>query len=204
LCPRVAIFLLLSIVAAVVLLGAFGVSERNLRLLGVAYELLGVGAVAMGVRDIRKLFNRPSVLESIRIWLNDRPHLKTEVKIISGSVHMSLGGVSAVAQATLKVAPDATTEVRVAALERNLEALAGAVGDLRAKQGQDALRQEAALTNETRQREQGDVETKRLLEIAMAGGLALETCGVVWLVLGVIMTNATPESLSLLRFVGLA
>jgi hypothetical protein len=180
-------------------------ADPVLRYCGLAFQLLGILTVVSGLRDKRRLFNRPSLLENIRRWLDRRPRwgAKPQTILAAGIGSISLLG-------SLKVSvwrgtpADASIDARLAALEANLATLRTEQAES-AKEFQEATRK----TNETvdaerRARESAVTALRVQLEGLGAGGLHIEMMGVFWLVLGVVLATVPGEIAAALKWVGQA
>ena len=67
-------FVLLAIVGILLLAAQIPWDlEYRFRLLGMIFQLAGIGAIALGVRALRKLFNRPSYRERVSGWCKRMP-----------------------------------------------------------------------------------------------------------------------------------
>src|SRR6266568_7016525 len=72
--PRQVWFVLLAMIGILLLAARIPWDlEYRFRLLGMIFQLAGIGAVALGVRTLRKLFNRPSYRERFFGWCKRMP-----------------------------------------------------------------------------------------------------------------------------------
>src|SRR5882672_11551074 len=97
-------------------------ADSVLRYFGLAFQLLGILTVVLGLRDKRRLFNRPTLVENIRHWMNRRPRwgTKRQTFLETGTGSFSLIGGSAKFSVWRKAPANAPVEARLAALEANL------------------------------------------------------------------------------------
>lgn len=186
----VVIVVLVAIVASQL---PVSVADR-VRYCGLTFQLLGILTVVSGLRDKRRLFNRPSLVENIRRWLSRHPRWGAKPHTIfdAGTVSISLSD-SARASVWRGAPPDASVEARLAALEANLATLRTEQAET-AKEFQEATRK----TNETVDLERrawgSTVAALRVqLEGLGAGGIHVEMMGVVWLLLGVVLATVPGE-----------
>jgi len=191
----------LAAFAAAVVVVAIWVSfrahtEPAIRLAGLCLQLLGIGAVALGIRDTRRMFGKPSFLQSLRNWAASWPRFKPKVQHLSGSASLSIGS-SASATVWHGVAPDATIDQRVNALEANLKSVESR---LRSAEGTISTNERvltSKLQQESQQRVTQITELHRKVEAASTDGLRLAAAGAFWLTIGVVLSTASPELLAL-------
>lgn len=186
----------LAVVTLVAAITSFlpGEIDDRVRYCGMTLELLGVFTVASGLREKRRLFKRPSLLEHLQHWLGRRPRwgVRTQTILATGAGSISASG-SAKISVWRGVAPDATLEVRVAAIEANLETLRSELAET-AKQLQEETRNRTeALDSERHARESSVCALQTQLDTFGAGGLHLEAAGLFWLVLGVVLATTSTE-----------
>jgi hypothetical protein len=177
-------------------------AEAVLRYCGLAFELLGILTIVSGLRDKRRLFDRPSLLQTIRAWLSRRPRwgARPGTILMAGTASVSLSAGIARLSVRRGASADASIEARLAAIEANLETL-------RTEQGQIArdLEEATRKANETvaaerRARESALTAIRVQLERLGAEGIHVEMMGVVWLVLGTVLATVPGEIASALRW----
>jgi hypothetical protein len=97
------------------------------------------------------------------------------------------------------VLPNAPIEARLSALEVNIETLKEEQAET-SKELQDETRKRVeALDSERRSRESAVVELRTRVDTLGAGGLHLETAGLFWLIVGVVLGTVPVEIWSVLR-----
>ena len=176
-------------------------ADPVLRYFGLVFQLLGILTVVSGLRDKRRLFNRPSLIENIRLWINRRPRwrAKPQTILVAGIGSIPVSG-SARASMWRGVAANASVEVRLAALEANLATLRTEQAEA-AKEFQEATRKtNEALDAERRTRGSAVGSLRVQLEKLGAGGLHIEMTGVFWLVLGVVLATVPGEIAAVLKW----
>ena len=188
------LFLTLSVIFAfAVLLLLSTATESHLRLAGLLLQLLGVATVLHGISTTRKLFGHPSLLANALSWLRAFPkvHLPPITAIGAGVLEdANLFGRATVRQ---QAAPNAALADRVRVLEENFKSLDGRATDL--QQQIDEARQVvlASLSSE-RELRQRDVNTlSKKLEMSETGGMDISLMGLIWLMVGLIMSTAAQE-----------
>lgn len=156
-------------------------------------ELMGLTTVALGIRETRGLFGRPSLLHVGRAWLTRFPRFRQNVRIIAGSAAIALGGGSVSAFGTVGPAPTSTLEERVAILEKSLSQAHVLIHETHRKIDQETRQRQSDINVVKRELEDGDSKNKQLVEEAAAGGLYLETTGAFWLAFGITLATASNE-----------
>lgn len=116
-------FFAIAVVVGAVLLSLSIGTEQSLRLAGLCLQLLGIAAAAVGVRDMRRMFGKPSLLELVRNWVKAAPRLRSRSINVSLSDGIVVGASLNSIELWNCLAPDASMEVRLKALESNLETL---------------------------------------------------------------------------------
>jgi len=160
---------------------------------GTVLQILGLSTVALGLRQMRRMFDRPSVGAAILRWLRRFAAAFTGPKSISAQA--SLVGVATMTgelRVIRGVGPGATLDQRVSILEENLKLLRDEL-DTRLQ----GVRQELGTVKESIERERqerrvADEKTARKIEEVAIGGLHLEVVGLIWLFLGV-MAASIPD-----------
>jgi len=192
-----------TVVALVAVIASFlpGKLDDRIRYCGMILELLGVFTVVAGLREKRRLFKRPNILEHLRQWLGRRPRwgARTQTVIVTGTGNLSVVGGAKIS-VRQGVAPDATLETRMAAIEANLETLRSELTET-AKELNDKIRNSTeALDSERWKRESAVSALQTQLDTFGAGGLHIEAAGLFWLVLGVVLASAPTEVASILTW----
>lgn len=167
--------------------------EPRIRIAGMFLELLGLGTVAYGLRETRKLFNHPSLLKTASQWLRNFPKFKLETRIVVGAGHIKGGGATLSAVGSVSPSASASLAERVILLERGLNQANVMIHETRKMIEVESRKHDSALDTERRGRELGDEKSQRLLQEAMVGGLYLETTGVVWMLFGITLATVSNE-----------
>lgn len=170
-----------------------GVSEPEIRLTGLALQVLGIATVAWGIRETRALFGRSDIFTLARNWFRRAPVYGG--RVVSGSINVTLPGLKAHASgyASSTATLDAAIEVRVGVLEKNIKHLNNGIDETRAEIDQNSLAQSAALEQEKQERSQQDQELSAKLEATETGGLHISAMGALWLFVGVTLSTASVE-----------
>lgn len=168
--------------------------EPRLRITGMCLELLGLGTVAYGIRETRKLFNRPRLTEIARQWIGRFPKFKVETRIAIGTAHINLEGrATGTAIVTASLTASTPLEERVTFLEKRLDQANILIQETQQMVKEEFRKHTNDLETARRERELGDEKNSKLIQEAAAGGLYLETMGVLWLLCGIIFATASNE-----------
>ena len=189
--PR--LFWLMFLVAAVCLTGAFGFrTEPAYRWFGGALQVCGILTVVWTIKDTRARFGQPGYGAIVHQWLRARPRLRpTE---ISASAVISLATDTVKASAFVwHSPPDGSPERRIESIEKNLLILRDDFHAFKRETEDANQRHSQALDQERQTRTQEDEETRKMLEDAQVGGLHVATIGVLWLLIGLLLTTGSVE-----------
>lgn len=195
---RLAIFTIFVAALALATSLYYWQTEPSVRLSGLLLQILGIAAAAIGIRDTRRMFGKPSFLELVRSWLKSIPRLKPRVISLAGSSTLS-ASTSLCGHIWQCPGENPSTESRLSAAEANLVELykranaAEAAFDAYTRAAKASLREERGL------RQEADRQIHLKIEAASTDGLHLAAVGVVWLMCGVVMSTAPNELLCLVR-----
>lgn len=191
------------VVALVLVLASFLTlphSERMIRLCGLAFQLFGIVTVIEGLRGRRRLFNRPSLFESVGKWFRGRPRWtpKSQTVSVSGvGAVMFAGNVTAFGWCGAAV--NASVEDRLAALEVNAESLRK-----RQDETADELRKananlSDAVAKERDERGSALAGLRLQIDNLGAGSLHIEMMGIYWVIAGTVLATVPAELAVLLN-----
>lgn len=176
--------------------------EQGFRFAGLLYQWLGIGTVAYGLHQTRKIFQRPTILATFREWLSQVPPWKQDTRIVVGTGHLKLSGGRVRARAQINPAAGTPLEDRVRFLEEEMGRLRDASDALDDRVVEQGKRLDSAMESERKGREADDQQIRRLLEEALAGGLRIEWMGVFWLLLGVTLGTVPTDIVSVVGLQG--
>lgn len=192
---RLAGFVLLVVVLSL-FMSLSSKSPDAVRLWGLFLQLLGIAAAAIGIRDTRRMFGKPSFLQLVRNWFSAIPGFRQKPVHAEMSATASFGS-SCSANVWAGTRPDASLEERVDAAERNLRQLEGRLNAAE----NDIATNHRDLSGKIREESDSRKEQDRLLhlriEAASTDGLHLAAAGAFWLAIGVTMSTAPVELLKL-------
>jgi len=170
-----------------------GASEPQIRLTGLVLQWLGLLTVVHGIRETRKLFGRPSLLQVLREKVARFPRWRRDAFVHVGTGAMTISGGSASAHVWSKIDPAAPIEERVNALTRNVERMNERLIQTQKENDAELRKHSESLHQERQVREKGDDKLRQLMEAAETGGLDISLIGLVWLAVGLILSTASPE-----------
>jgi hypothetical protein len=191
--PRLAWLTLLVVVLAFVTTLRSGATDLHIRLTGVLLEWLGIGTVAYGVRDTRTLFGLPSFTSMARDWLTRFPPWRRDVILMTGTGHLEIKGGDAHLEVWSNVDAAAPLERQVQALMNNVNRLRDRLNQMRDEMQKQVREHSEALDQERRVRAKDDEGIQARLKAAETGGLHVTLAGLVWLLLGVVLTTLSQE-----------
>jgi len=153
---------------------------------GTVLQILGLSTVALGLRQVRRMFNRPSVSAAMLGWLRRLAATFTGPKPIS--LQASFGAFATMtgeARLIRGVRPGATLDERVSILEENLKLLRDELDSRLQGVRRELGTVKESIERESQERRVAGEKTARKIEEVAIGGLHLEVVGLMWLFLGV-------------------
>lgn len=191
--PRLFWFTVAVVGVAVYFSMRCGATERDVRIVAMALQLLGVVQVAVGVRQTRKLFNHPGIADWTRAWWGRRPKGSVRIGVLAGDIHMGGFNATGTMSAQFDRSKTASLEDRVGRLERESEILIERVTETNEEIARVKDDHHKKLEGEARVREEADAANRKLVESTQTGGLALSAAGAVWLAVGIILGSFPAE-----------
>lgn len=162
--------------------------EKRVLQTGAALQFAGVLTIAWGIRQTRKDFGLPGLVDYGREWLREIINgPKTQIICATGiSSSASVGGASITIEG---YAPTLTLEGRIAALEANQKSLEERLDRVASDTQRRISDQVARLAVEIENRERGDRDQAERLKRAHTGGLTLSVAGTTWVLVGTILSG---------------
>lgn len=187
-------FWITVVVLLVVTLTAFFLSYSSLKsrfvIAGMLLQLCGIGTVAWGLRDTRKLFERPNLRALMFAWFKRFPRWRENLVLIPGTADVRTSArIAGVGRVILP--PDTPLDKRVAALEAEVAQISESLYQMQRKHEETTRALSSADQVENRERKAEDEEIRKLLTEAAAGGLHLEMMGICWLFFGVLFSSVS-------------
>lgn len=161
-------------------------ASDSVRWAGMAYQIVGIAYVAVGLNKARIYFERPGLFKAMLLWVYDARFMIIRRPPINISAHFE--GASAAMQAGLVVGTvfGGTMEERVSRLEKFMEEVRVDLNKTSARTDEVERALTRDLKREQQARREGDSQNARKLEEAVIGGVHLEAAGVAFLWLGVV------------------
>ena len=181
-------------VALVAWMVAYGLcGERMVRLGGMHVQLLGFGIVAYGILSKTKLFRNHGLWRPLADWWERRPRLCRRIDLaMNPTVNMTMSAGNLMISHK-RVEPDAPLDIRITAVEKNVDMLFNEIGGLGIQVRTNATTATAAIRGEQSKRETEYANAQRQLDEAIVGKIHWEVSGVALFVLGIIAGTASPE-----------
>lgn len=163
-------------------------SELALRAAGVCMEILGIATVAWGIRETRQLFDKPTAIDHIWLWLGRFPRYQKHTIVSVEAASMTLTGGNVGVSMWLKPGPNADTNRRISALEANLDHVRAELQSATVGLQQKIEEHEIALADERTDRTDNHDRIETKLEASETGGLHISAMGLCWLLTGIPLT----------------
>lgn len=175
--------------------------DNGFRYAGLTLQILGIVTVVKGLRDRRRTFNKPGLLRLFLQWTANYPRFapKTHVIALEGIASGAVVG-SASGFVWHGVSDKATVEERLVGMQKNLDTVKQLVLDAQKEAQVEATKLHSKLKSERHEREASDRALGAKLESVGAGNLHLETIGVFWLIVGIILGTVPSELATLVRW----
>jgi len=172
-------------------------SEVAIRSAGLGLEVLGLFVAISGIIETRAFFGLPSLQALFLRWLSERPRWRRNIVLAAGAGASGLAEASARGYVWTPIRAEDSLERKVEVLIQNVDLLKD---DLQSthKEIDDLSRKHAeALKGEARAREQAATDIKNQLQAALTNGLLVSLIGLVWLLVGMIMSTMSLVLLAL-------
>ncbi|QLC74119.1 hypothetical protein LPB260_25825 [Pseudomonas sp. LPB0260] len=171
--------------------------EQSIRITGLILQVLGIFTVAWGIKETRELFGQPSLITKGLQWLKNFPPYGGRVN--SGSGHATFRAMTGNSRGctSLPIDENSSIEDRLAAIETNINHIYKRIHETEISLDKQEKSMIEAISQETLLRELADSETHKKLEASSTGGLHISATGALWLLLGVTMSTAPNELLTL-------
>jgi hypothetical protein len=184
---------LLTAVLAVLWSLRSGATEPEIRMSGLVLQLFGLITVAVGIRDTRRLFGQPHVMQWLRAWLSRFPQWRRPVIIEVGGAGIAVSGGRARLEIWTPMDATASVDAQLTALRQNVERLKEQLNQAeeRMDAGFDKLSETVRQEQQARSKEDQTLDQR--LKKAQTGGLHIAFAGVVLLIAGLFLSTLSPE-----------
>jgi len=167
--------------------------STQVRYAGVLLETFGFILVAVGIRDTRKLFNRPSLTKNFVDWCHYVANAfarQEHPAASSATARFELRTPSVSFTASVK---PATLEERVDLLDEKVTSLQQQTDELMRQLSRDSSKLEDDIKKEREARTSAIAAEAHRVEQLAVGGLKYEIVGLIWVVFGSLGSNAPDE-----------
>jgi hypothetical protein len=184
--------LFLAIVIGVIVFLVTASGGAAVRFAGMTLQLLGLFAVAYGLRQTRLLFRKPGTVSKFQkffitlVSAFKRP--EPSIFSVSSTSFATFGG-----ETRAYVVPGPSFENRLSALEVNLELLRNEIDTKNAVFNQELSKIKESFETENRDLTSRIEQAAKATEELGSGGLHIEWMGLIWLFIGVILTSIPDE-----------
>ncbi|MGK2942356.1 MAG: hypothetical protein ACSLFJ_11860 [Immundisolibacter sp.] len=189
--PRVA-WKCALVVAIAVLVCIIFQTELAVRAVGMTLEVLGLFVAGWGLVKTRRDFEKPSLRALIKNWWGARPRTRSNIHhATAGAIAGGSSSVSGVGGTAISA--DASIEQQLTALIAKLERLCRDFGEL--KRNQEALSEKMRtwIAHQSEAHASLATELNTKLERTVADGLLVALVGLVWVLLGSILSTMSSE-----------
>jgi hypothetical protein len=168
-------------------------SERTIRLVGLALQIIGIGTVIWGISTTRKQFGHPPILSLLTSWLRRCPLIRRPAYLQPDGISVSASLVGVRLTTVFTPNPNAPLEERLKHIEQGLETLQKRIDSAESQIDNASSIANDKVLVETRAREAADNEIMSTLEASSTGGVSISAIGALWLFVGVILSTASQE-----------
>ncbi len=185
--------------ALLVLLLAFlvsfrsGAGEIHIRVTGLILQWLGIGTVALGIHETRRLFGRPGIVKLLLEWMSHFPRWRRRIVVGAGSGTLRALTGHAGVHVWSNVDPSASIEARLEALTKNVERVNERLIQAQREIDSALSKQSEALHQEQHIRAKDDENLHKRLEAAETGGLHISFIGMLWIFFGLLLSTMSAE-----------
>lgn len=128
---------------------------------------------------------------AITAWVSRRPRWQSRTIISAGGI--TAGSSVGHARASIRAGENASLEKRVEVLEKNVDALEREAGAIRVEMAAKHKELTAHISDQASRTQSKVRELTDKVESVVAGGLAVETMGVMFFLWGVFISTTSPE-----------
>lgn len=191
--PRYVYFAVVYVALGIAIIYSCGITERSIRLVGGALQLMGLSTVIWGIAGTRKQFGHTSAFRLAASWFRRCPIVRRIAYLEAEGITVgaSLTGIRLTSLFTAK--PDLPLAERLAVIEKGILTLQQRVADAESQMDEERGHTRGKITAEASARERGDKHVMKQLEGASTGGVYISLIGTLWLFAGLILSTASPE-----------
>ena len=172
--------------------------EKEIRLVGLCFQIIGFLLVAWQLINLSRLFSKPSALNQfVDFWRNfPTPYIRD----VSISAHITSGAPTMEARLSVKAGPNTTLERRVEIIEDELRVVTDDLMRTRKSLNTHKSDNKQALKKIEEETRTSVEKVEKLMDDAVVGGIHWEWIGTLYFVIGVGLATAAPEMSVLLGY----
>ncbi|HWG87943.1 MAG TPA: hypothetical protein VN679_09200 [Candidatus Acidoferrales bacterium] len=191
--PLYVYFAVVYVALGIAIIYSCGNTERAIRLVGGALQIMGLSTVIWGIAATRKQFGHTSGLRLAASWFRRCPIVRRTAYLEPDGITVgaSLIGIRLTSVFTPK--PDLSFAERLTVIEKGILTVQQRVSDAESQMDQERGNTHGKIAAETNARERGDKEVMKQLEGASTGGVYISAIGTLWLFAGLVLSTASPE-----------
>jgi hypothetical protein len=175
------------------------IAEPTIRMTGGALQLFGIGTVAWGISETRRLFGYQPLVSVVKEYLRRFPLVRRR-QVINVGVGEIVGAADRVSASGWIAPPvSGSIETRVEVLEKQVVMLRERADNIDKRSEEQVRKTAADIGRETTVRQEEEAAIKKRLEATATGGIHITAIGAAWLFVGVILGTVSPEIASWVR-----
>lgn len=175
-----------------------GSNEAMFRFYGLFLQIVGLSTVILGTHRTIRFFHYPSYISIIKAWKNRCPLVSQAVDVPIESINQSLQMKEPEVFEVNGPDTDSSIQDRIEALEKNIFSLHERITRIHNDIDMSSLNKKRALEVEANLRKTQDEEILRKIERAGTDGVYVTLAGVIFMIVGVILSTASSEIFTLL------
>jgi hypothetical protein len=167
-------------------------TEPIIRWCGMVMDILGLSTVLWGIAKTQATFGHPTLFQVAKNWLKSFPHFGS--RIVSANMNVTLGGVTCSARGyAIHGAVNPSIKSRLDALEKNIGTINQRIDDTQRELDTELRKMKTNLKEEEQNRQNENRAIRDQLEATALGGVHVSIMGCVWLLVGIVLSNASQE-----------
>ena len=174
------------------------VQEPTVRLTGLVLQVLGIGTVAWGISETRRLYGHKPLFTVAANWVKRFPLFNRTYVGRVANAESATAADSVRGYMTHGTPQGASVEEQLEAVRKNIHALHSRIDAAQSESGRQVSLVRESVERETAERVRSDAETRSLLESTATGGVHISAIGALWLFVGVVLSTAGLEITAML------
>lgn len=169
-----------------------GPSDFRIRAWAMILQVIGAWTVWHDLTNSARTFGKGEVLKGTWEWLKAGIFGRTITLQADASSHYLVGGRARLIQRRA-ITPDAPTEVRLAALEYNLQKIDDDLTSAYTEIDVSAAALKGQIGEESKKREEAHSKLEGRLKDAIVGNYGMLLFGAWWVLIGIVLSSLSPE-----------